>query len=142
MMCVSYDLDRPNRSGVRCWGVLELHHRISELTPNIRTESRISHGGHAPHELERVQGQSGNQSDSHVLPSNPTHLGHVRRLHTHRQSHQRHRDRIYEATDLGQFRGKRVIVDAAGFFFWLMEDVMGKQVGACLDGWGDVNTTL
>lgn len=51
-------------------------------------------------------------------------------------SHQRHRDRIYEATDLGQFRGKRIIVDAAGFFFWLMEDVMGKQVRACSDGWG------
>lgn len=37
------------------------------------------------------------------------------------------RDRIYESTDLSQFRGKRLLIDAASFVFWLMEDVLGKQ---------------
>jgi hypothetical protein len=39
---------------------------------------------------------------------------------------------IYESVDLSQFRGKRLLVDAASFVFWVMEDVMGKQVRSCV----------
>ena len=52
-------------------------------------------------------------------------------LHT-KQPNQPQRERIYEATDLGQFRGKRLLIDAASFEFWLIEDFLGKQARTAL----------
>ena len=56
-------------------------------------------------------------------PLFPTHPPHPP-THPKQPQHQQ----LYEDTDLQEFRGKRVIVDAASFVFFIMEDVMGRQV--------------
>ena len=46
---------------------------------------------------------------------------------------QQQRDLLYVPTDLADFRGKHIIIDAASFLFWVMDDVMAKRV-RCDDG--------
>ena len=60
------------------------------------------------------------QPDNHVSHSQAP----LPYLHTRAQQH---RDLLYEPTDLADFRGKRIIIDAASFFFWVMDDVMAKR---------------
>ncbi|EWM20540.1 hypothetical protein Naga_100683g2 [Nannochloropsis gaditana] len=36
-------------------------------------------------------------------------------------------DLLYEKRDLRDFSGKRFIVDAASFMFWILQDVMPRQ---------------
>lgn len=52
---------------------------------------------------------------------------------TYTRTNQPQRERIYETTDLSQFRGKRLLIDAASFEFFLIEDVIGKQVRTGFD---------
>lgn len=48
--------------------------------------------------------------------------------HSHIPAHaQQQRDLLYEPTDLADFRGNRIIIDAASFLYWVMGDVMAKR---------------